>query len=75
MECVNNRNRYINSIALNQCLDKIKTRTENNSINSIPIYFPYKMGAGSYGGDWNQVEKEICQKLPSAKICIIPRNE
>lgn len=57
------------NMAFKTCLDKIQKHTEKSGET---VYFPYKMGAGSLGGDWKTVEKLIGQTLGKrAVICLL----
>ncbi len=37
--------------------------------HDLQIYFPYGIGAGLGGGDWNIIEKMIDKYFPNANIC------
>jgi hypothetical protein len=42
-------------------------------LGELPIYFPYGMGCGLGGGDWEVVSKLIESVFPDATICCLKR--
>jgi len=58
--------RYTDYNAFSQCLS-----TVNNSMNGEGLlYFPYKIGCGLGGGDWEVISKMIETAIPDAIIII-----
>ena len=54
---------YTDYTAFEECLAKIKTFLKNYDIKKdIPVAFPYKIGCGLAGGDWNII-KEMLKKF------------
>lgn len=52
-----------------QCLINMLTTIVNNKyLEELPIYFPYKIGCGLGGGDWNIIFKLIEKVFPNAII-------
>lgn len=46
-----------------------RERQINSTFNRLPLYFPYKMGCGLGGGNWNIYSAIIGEFFPDAIIC------
>jgi O-acetyl-ADP-ribose deacetylase (regulator of RNase III) len=51
------------------CLQRLYNVLLKKNLLELPVLFPYKIGCGLAGGDWNVVEKIIEQEFPNAIIC------
>lgn len=62
--------RQTNYEAFEKCLITLNKRFENSKIpiGSIPVYFPYGIGCGLAGGDWEIISKMIEKYIPYATI-------
>jgi len=57
--------KHIDYPAFTTCLEKIKLFRDHKYPN-LSIYFPYKIGCGLAGGNWNIVHKMITNIIPNA---------
>lgn len=60
------RGRYTDYKAFRNCLKHLKKYVKNEGIENV--YFPYKIGCGYGGGDWNIVKAMIEKYFPNAII-------
>lgn len=52
-----------------ECLIRLKNTSDNyDKLKNLPIYFPYKIGCGLGGGDWNIISSLIEKVFPNAII-------
>jgi len=58
---------FTDYLAFSSCLEKINL-FQNKYYPSLPIYFPYKIGCGLAGGNWNIVLKMITNIIPNPII-------
>ena len=54
--------------SVKNALKKIKKIRRIESMN-LPIYFPWKIGCGLGGGDWDEYSKLIMKYCPDAVVC------
>lgn len=51
-----------------ESLENLKFSITDTDLENLPIYFPYKIGCGLGGGDWNIIFKLIEKAFPNAII-------
>lgn len=57
--------------AWDEALEHIEYVLKNGFTKGYPLYFPYKIGCGLAGGDWNIISDKINKTFPEAIICKI----
>lgn len=60
------RGRYTDYKAFRKCLKHLKKYVKDEGIENV--YFPYKIGCGYGGGDWNIIKAMIQKHFPNAII-------
>lgn len=62
--------RHTNYKAFEDCLHKLIKRFENSKVDpkDFNVYFPYGIGCGLAGGDWNVISSLIEKYFPNAII-------
>ena len=68
-DCGSDGKRYTDYCALNEAFKSFQYLVDTFK---LPVYFPYYMGAGLGGGDWNVISKMIEHYFPDAIICKLP---
>lgn len=58
--------------ALSDALHELRRLIAFNSYQYFPVYFPYGMGAGLGGGDWEVVQEMLEYYFPNGYICKFP---
>lgn len=51
-----------------ESLENLKFSITDTNLENLPIYFPYKIGCGLGGGDWNIISSLIEKVFPNAII-------
>jgi len=67
-----NMSRQTNYGALSSALFQLRQTLDGREFNGLDTFFPYKIGCGLGGGDWDIVQELLEYYFPASYICKLP---